>query len=142
MLCAQGGRAVPCVLGDFRQSRRRGKRKLPKRTKLAPPRQSGSSLPGAALPTAASTPGVHLPGKTRKGGKGETVQVRKTLGEKHPVLQVTSGQRRSVGPYTDSQRPGLKLPRAPTGLPSGWQSSLGFCPPGDSRYCLETGQGC
>ena len=31
VLCAQGGCAVPCVLGDFRQSRRRGKRKLPKK---------------------------------------------------------------------------------------------------------------
>ena len=69
-----------------------------KRTSLAPPRQSGSSLPGAALPTTASTLGVHPPGKMRKGGKGETAQVRKTLGEKHPVLQVTSRPALLSGP--------------------------------------------
>lgn len=68
----------------------KGSARYQQMTTLAPASQSGSSLPGAALPTTASTLGVHLPGKMGKGGKGETAQVRRTLGEKHPVLQVTS----------------------------------------------------
>ena len=72
---------------------------IKKMTKLAPPSQRGSSLPGAALPTTASTLGVHLPGKMRKGGEEETAPVRKTLGQKHPVLQVPPREGHSVDPY-------------------------------------------
>ena len=82
-------------------------------TKLAPPSQRGSSLPGAALPTTASSLGVHLPGKMRKGGEEETAPVRKTLGQKHPVLQVPPREGHSVDPYRLTKKHGLKGPLAP-----------------------------
>ena len=93
-------------------------------TKLAPPSQRGSSLPGAALPTTASSLGVHLPGKMRKGGEEETAPVRKTLGQKHPVLQVPPREGHSVDPYRLTKKHGLKGPLAPTGLPLGWHLRL------------------
>lgn len=96
------GRAPPSLLVDLLETRWQVKWKVSKMTRLAPPSQRGSSLPGAALPTTAAPLGVHLPGKIRKAGEEETAPVRKMLGRKHPVLQVPPRESHSVDPYTDS----------------------------------------